>query len=575
MMTAKKFVAFLFAAMIGITIIFGAAACGQTPSDELTLNKTEIMLFVGDSETLTATSSAGAAVAWSTGDEKVATVSGGKVTAVGVGETIVTATAGGKTATCKVKVAEKVDEPESYTLADFGLNEKVATINIDTFDGNPVPGDGRNQPYVSCSVGVDGYGSGTDFDNIAAEVRIRGNNTAEYEKKSYRIKLNNKRNLLGLNDGAECKSWVLLACYKDVTFLRDALTFEFGEMSLAEDGYYVSDYGYAELYINGEYNGFYMVAEQQQVNPNRVDIAEPALNYEGTDIGYLIEYDGNAYYETPDVRFSINYANYPMKLEKGGSKIPSQYSYDREVNYTIKNDMYGADVMNRPQYLFAKKYTQNVFDILYNAMVNEKYYAFDENYDIVPSTLTGSRAVVESVVDLDSWVDMFVLQEFARDNDVDWSSFFFSFDMSATGNKKLTFEAPWDFDNGFGMKEGFEEATGFASANNDTTMRGLNPWLALCYQSDWFMRLAADKWFELIGKGLIDRMNALIDVVTEEYATYFARNYERWDNLNKVVDYIMNSDIVSKYKTHADAAAYLKGWLNKRIDWLNEAFGKY
>lgn len=575
MMTAKKFVAFLFAAMIGITIIFGAAACGQTPSDDLTLNKTEIMLFVGDSETLTATSSAGAAVAWSTDDEKVATVSGGKVTAVGVGETIVTATAGGKTATCKVKVAEKIDEPESYTLADFGLNEKVATINIDTFDGNPVPGDGRNQPYVSCSVGVDGYGSGTDFDNIAAEVRIRGNNTAEYEKKSYRIKLNNKRNLLGLNDGAECKSWVLLACYKDVTFLRDALTFEFGEMSLAEDGYYVSDYGYAELYINGEYNGFYMVAEQQQVNPNRVDIAEPALNYEGTDIGYLIEYDGNAYYETPDVRFSINYANYPMKLEKGGSKIPSQYSYDREVNYTIKNDMYGADVMNRPQYLFAKKYTQNVFDILYNAMVNEKYYAFDENYDIVPSTLTGSRAVVESVVDLDSWVDMFVLQEFARDNDVDWSSFFFSFDMSATGNKKLTFEAPWDFDNGFGMKEGFEEATGFASANNDTTMRGLNPWLALCYQSDWFMQLAADEWFELIGKGLIDRMNALIDVVTEEYATYFARNYEKWDNLNKVVDYIMNSDIVSKYKTHADAAAYLKGWLNKRIDWLNEAFGKY
>ena len=574
-MTAKKFVAFLFAAMIGITIIFGAAACGQTPSDDLTLNKTEVTLFVGDSETLTATSSADAAVAWSTDDEKVATVSGVKVTAVGVGETIVTATAGGKTATCKVKVAEKIDEPESYTLADFGLNEKVATININTFDGNPVPGDGRNQPYVSCSVGVDGYGSGTDFDNIAAEVRIRGNNTAEYEKKSYRIKLNNKRNLLGLNDGAECKSWVLLACYKDVTFLRDALTFEFGEMSLAEDGYYVSDYGYAELYINGEYNGFYMVAEQQQVNPNRVDIAEPVLNYEGTDIGYLIEYDGNAYYETPDVRFSINYANYPMKLEKGGSKIPSQYSYDREVNYTIKNDMYGADVMNRPQYLFAKKYTQNVFDILYNAMVNEKYYAFDENYDIVPSTLTGSRAVVESVVDLDSWVDMFVLQEFARDNDVDWSSFFFSFDMSATGNKKLTFEAPWDFDNGFGMKEGFEEATGFASANNDTTMRGLNPWLALCYQSDWFMRLAADKWFELIGKGLIDRMNALIDVVTEEYATYFARNYEKWDNLNKVVDYIMNSDIVSKYKTHADAAAYLKGWLNKRIDWLNEAFGKY
>ena len=468
-----------------------------------------------------------------------------------------------------------VSDDVEFTLADFGLNEQAARIDINTADGQPIPGEGRDQPYVNCTVGADGYGSGEDFDNIAAEVRIRGNNTAEYDKKSYRLRFNKKRNLLGLNDGAECRNWVLLACYKDVSFLRDALAFEFGGMSLGADGYYVSDYCYAELYINGEYNGFYMVAEQQQVNPNRVGIAEPAENYEGADIGYFIEYDGNAYYETPDVKFDISYANYPMKLENGGSKIPSQYSYDRNVSYTIKNDMYGADDLARPQYLFAKKYTENVFDILYSAMVNEEYYAFDENYDIVPSSLTNARAVVESVTDLDSWVDMFVLQEFCRDNDADWSSFFLSFDMSATGNKKLTFQAPWDFDNGFGMKQGFEEGTGFACANNDTTMRGLNPWLALGYQSDWFMELAADKWAELIGEGLSERMNGLIDAVTEKYENYFAKNYEKWDNLNKVMDFIMNPSIVGSYQSHADAAAYLKGWVNKRINWLNGAFGKY
>lgn len=579
--TLRKIITLACAVALAVTVIFGTTACDDTDTGDKTntvsvsLDKTALTVYVGEETTLTATvTPEGTPVTWTTSDDKVATVSNGKVTAIAEGSATITAKAGDKTATCTVTVnAVKYDD---FTLEDFGLNEQVARIDINTLDDNPIPGEGRDQPYVECTVSVDGYGSGTDFDSIAAEVRIRGNNTAEYDKKPYRLRFNKKRNLLGLNDGAECRNWVLLACYKDVSFLRDALTFEIGEMTLAKDGYYVSDYCYAELYINGEYNGFYMVAEQQQVNPNRVDIAEPAENYEGTDIGYLIEYDGNAYMEDADVKFEISYNDYPMTLEKGGSMIPSQYATSSiPVRYTIKNDMYGTDVMNRQQYLFAKKYTENVFDILYKAMVNEEYYAFDENYDIVPSNLTNSRAVVESIVDLDSWVDMFVLQEFARDNDVDWSSFFFSFDMSATGNKKLTFEAPWDFDNGFGMKMGFEEGEGFACANNDTTMRGLNPWLALGYQADWFMELAAEKWESLIDKGLSERMNGLIDVVTEKYESYFATNYEKWDNLSEAMDPIMNPAIVGQYKTHADAAAYLKGWVNKRIAWLNRAFGKY
>ena len=572
--TAKKVIALICVLVTCVALIFGAAACGETAGASVTLDKDEITLETGGSYTLIAeTSPTGAKIEWTTDNDKVATVENGKVTAVGVGVTVITAKIDGASAKCKVTVNKKTAEDDP--LAEFGLNDTPARIDINTNDGNPIPGEGRNQPYVACSVSVDGYGSGTDFDNIAAEVRIRGNNTAEYEKKPYRLKFGSKRNLLGLNDGAECKNWVLLACYKDVTFLRDALAFEVGEMTLAKDGYYVSDYSYAELYINGEYNGFYMVAEQQQVNPNRVDISEPELNYEGTDIGYLVEYDGNAYMETPDVKFDVDYSAYPMTLENGSSKIPSQYPFTRPVYYTIKNDMYGADAMNRPQYLFAKKYTENVFDILYKAMVKGEYCKFDENYDVVPSELTDSRAVVESVVNLDSWVDMFVVQEFCRDNDVDWSSFFLSFDMSATGNKKLTFQAPWDFDNGFGMKMGFEDATGFACANSNTTMGGLNPWLALGYQSDWFMKLAAEKWESLIADGLAERANKLIDTVTEEYESYFAKNYETWDNLNECMDPIMNPAIVSQFKTHADAAEYLKGWVNKRIAWLNGAFAEY
>lgn len=50
---------------------------------------------------------------------------------------------------------------------------------------------------------------------------MRGNWSTKYPKKSLRIKFEKKRNLLGLNDGAKQKNWILLAEYKDVSMLRD------------------------------------------------------------------------------------------------------------------------------------------------------------------------------------------------------------------------------------------------------------------------------------------------------------------------------------------------------------------
>ena len=81
--------------------------------------------------------------------------------------------------------------------------------------------------------------------------------------------------MLGLNDGAKAKSWVLLAEYKDNSAMRNATAFYLGSQILGVDGYYVSDYIYAEVYVNSTYRGLYLLCEQHQVNENRVDINEP------------------------------------------------------------------------------------------------------------------------------------------------------------------------------------------------------------------------------------------------------------------------------------------------------------
>ena len=79
------------------------------PATGISLNKSELTLTAGDSDTLTATvtpADSTDTVVWSSDKPEVATVdpATGKVTAVAPGEAIITATAGTKTATCTVKV---------------------------------------------------------------------------------------------------------------------------------------------------------------------------------------------------------------------------------------------------------------------------------------------------------------------------------------------------------------------------------------------------------------------------------------------------------------------------------------
>ena len=116
-----------------------AKAIGVT---EVTLDRTELTLTEGETETLTATvrpdNADNRKVTWSSDKTEVATVDGaGRVTAVKAGEAVVTVTTedGGKTATCKVTVKAKavpvtgVDvKPWSVTIGANGTTKLTCTV---------------------------------------------------------------------------------------------------------------------------------------------------------------------------------------------------------------------------------------------------------------------------------------------------------------------------------------------------------------------------------------------------------------------------------------------------------------
>ena len=119
---------------------------------EVTLDRAELTLTEGETETLTATVKPDNAdnrkVTWSSDKTDVATVDGaGRVTAVKAGEAVITVTTedGGKTATCKVTVKAKVvpvtgvslDRTE-LTLTEGETETLTATVKPDNADNRKV-----------------------------------------------------------------------------------------------------------------------------------------------------------------------------------------------------------------------------------------------------------------------------------------------------------------------------------------------------------------------------------------------------------------------------------------------------
>ncbi len=396
------------------------------------------------------------------------------------------------------------------------------------------------------------------------KVKIRGNYTSTYPKRPIRIKFDKKHAMLGLNDGAKLKNWVLLNDYKDSSLLRNSVAAYLGNTLLESDGYYATDFRYVEVYVNGDYRGVYLLVEQQEVKEDRVNIPEatdPEDYFEEnptateaeieeacnkTDIGYFVEFDGYYFNEKASETFTLNY-NYSQK------------------GYTISSDVYYEE-----QRAFIAKVTQNIWDIVYDATRNTTgglrktpFYTLNANGDKVQDeSIKTVREAVERVIDIKSLVDVFILNEICCDADLGWSSFMFSIDMSASGNKKMTFQAPWDFDSALGNKPNYRYDTSFISNKSS------NPWLDVLFNEDWFWSCVNAKWDAMEEAGAFTGAIALIDSFTALYEDYYAKNYEKWPEcLGSMEDSIAVSN-------QAESAEILKEWLTTRINNLSSEIDK-
>ena len=384
--------------------------------------------------------------------------------------------------------------------------EEYSTPSIYVYTDNKASIKNKND-YVAASVTIDSYNKSHELFEARANIRLRGNASLNSEKKSYKIKFNEKVNLFNMGSGP-AKDWVLIANHCDKTFLRNYLAYEMANRM--ENLGFNAHCHFAELYVNDIYQGVYVVSESIEVNKNRVDITVD----ETLETGFLVELD------------SYNDGTHTF--------------YVRNKWYVIK-----SDVLTTQQVNAIKKYIEEV----------------DKRI------LTKNQQQIEEVIDIYSFIDYYIVQEFFKNPDVAWSSCYMYKDKVG----KLHMGPVWDFDNAVGndyrldgssyehLRAGYEEGLQVDNYAVET-------WFKFLTQTNWFLDLLKERWVEKLP--LMNEIIELADEVAEQNIDAIENNYQKWDTLQKRVN--VEGAFVFELDTYEKHVDHLQTWLYNRIDWLND-----
>lgn len=330
-------------------------------------------------------------------------------------------------------------------------------------------------------------------------IKGRGNTTWSMDKKSYRLKFEEKLSLL---DEPKDKSWVLLANYADKTMLRNQTAAYMGSISNLD---YTPRFHFVDLMLNGKYNGTYQLGDKLKISKNRVNVG---------DDGFLLEIDARA--TSADVQFRTNHIGQPVVI-----KDPDLVTGGEAYNYV-------------------KDYVLNAESSLYSP------------------NFTDPEEGWQKYMDMDSFVDWYLINEIAKNND---AVFFSSCFMNLSRNGKLKMGPIWDFDIAFG---------------NITYNDNFSPYGFWIRKVSWYSRLFSDPAFVRRVKERFSYFYSCKDKIMQninEDAQYLKHSARENDKVWHIF-YAENWPTYDAWGNYQNEVQSLKEWLNTRFEWLRAEFDK-
>ena len=385
-----------------------------------------------------------------------------------------------------------------YTTTPEGEEEITATVSI--LDGEECHNHLSDQAAVS----------------TLARVRVRGNSSRHFIKLGYSLNFvddtdaNVSHSVMGMDPHHE---WVLHGPILDKTLIRNYVWYNVA----GEVMDYAPNVRFCEAFINGEYMGLYLMVESVTAGDNDSRL-QLSIN-----------------------RKNNTFTGYCLRVDDGSNEIKdlntfSMYSYQTEG---VVDSVYPGTSNLTPEMKARIQKDFSAFErILYSGDYNDPRYGY------------------EAYIDVDSFVDYFILNEFSSNYDAGARSTYIYKEVG--GPYKL---CVWDFN----------------SALDNYQEQAIDPEMFLLQNRVWFNALIQDGRFT---ERVIQRYRELRETyLSEEYLNQYIdetiaylgdaidRNNERWDE-DFVYDLLIPPE--RNPDSYEEAVQDMKQYIHVRGEWMDE-----
>lgn len=407
-----------------------------------------------------------------------------------------------------------------------GSNLPIVIINTD--GGVPIVDDPRvlaNMKIIHRGGGERNYLSDQsnpeylDFTG-RIEIEIRGSSSQELPKKQYGFSTlypdNVTKNNISLLGMPPDNDWILNGLAFDAALMRDYINYNLARRM----GNYASRTIYCEVMLNGQYNGLYILEEKMKQGEARIDIKKLSE----TDL------------TIPDIT-----GGYIVKADKTGGDPVAWKMTEPNGNTDV------TFIMDHPKPEKAKPAQVNYIK---NEFFRLSYAARDWNNSFIDG--------IPAIIDVPSFIDFMLLNEFASNPDAYQFSTYFHKDRKG----KIRAGPIWDMNLTFGNDIFM---WGYDRSKTDVWqfMNGFNDgpvfWKDL-FNNPVYKCILSERWETLSGAG--GPMNAtnierFIDSTAMLISEAAAREHARWKTVGNF------SSEVEKMKT----------WIRQRSSWLSSRLG--
>jgi hypothetical protein len=366
------------------------------------------------------------------------------------------------------------------------------------------------------TVGTKQFSTG-DYSGTGS-IKGRGNTSWGQPKKPYSIKLDSKASLLGI---PKTKKYAIVPSYSDDSMLRNMMTYKACLSLLGIE--YTPKCEFVEVYLNGVYNGIYILVERVDIESNKIDIEE--ANADELTGGYLIEkdIDGKIDFDS-DQWFNCPYW--------------ANQSHDY---FVLKTPEPGDSALLEQMLSYLTSYMQS----LHNAV-------------------TGASAEPwTKYVDVDSWVDFIIVQELAKNIDGNLKTSCYL--VKKAQDDKLYLTAPWDFDLAYGnpattwnnadyTHNDYYDCPDALGTTEFMTINSSCPWFDHLYDDQAAFREALTDRYAEYRETMIPEMLRLIDSQAAYISGAAPRDEAKWG------------------VRFASGVTQLRSWFTGRLEWLDSVW---